>query len=506
MFQHLPLLSFLIWSPILGAMAVLGFAGDDNPKQARLIALGVALFNVLLCIPLWQHFNLGTSAMQFVENHAWISSLNIRYSLGVDGIAMPLVALSAFTTLIVVLASYTTVNKKVAQYLAAFLVLQGMMVGVFCALDAILFYVFWEGMLIPMYLCIGVWGSDQRNYASIKFFLYTFFGSILMLVAFLYLGLKAQTFDIRHFYHLPIAYIPQVFIFFAFLAAFAVKVPMWPVHTWLPDAHTEAPAGGSVILAALMLKMGAYGFLRFNLPIVPDAAQHWYPLMIALSLIAIVYIGFVAIIQKDMKRLIAYSSVAHMGFVTLGCFMIYLIVAQTGTMASASLSLEGAMVQMISHAFSTGALFIGIGIIYEQMHTRLVKDYGGVVNTMPIFASFMVLFAMANVGLPGTSGFVGEFMVLLSSFHASLWITFAAGTTLILSAAYTLWMFKRVFWGEVANDNVAKLKDITCTDKCVFALLAVGVLGLGLYPNLLLPVFHKTVGHVVQLALASKIV
>lgn len=503
--MHLPILSLLIWLPILGAVAILCLCKEDKATLARLIALGVALISLVLCIPLWCEFNTSQYAMQFVEMHTWIPALSIHYNLGVDGISMPLVVLSTFTTLIVVLAAGTTVKQKVSQYMAAFLVLQGMMVGVFAALDAMLFYVFWEGMLIPMYLCIGIWGSNNRNYASVKFFLYTFIGSILMLVAFLYLGMHAHSFDIRHLYQVHIPYTAQVLVFFAFLLGFAVKVPMWPVHTWLPDAHTEAPAGGSVILAALMLKMGAYGFLRFSMPIVPDACQHWYPLMIALSLIAIVYIGFVAIVQKDMKRLIAYSSVAHMGFATLGCFMLYLIVARTSNHAAAMLGIEGSMVQMISHAFSTGALFVGIGIIYEQMHTRLIKDYGGIVNTMPIFASFLVLFAMANVGLPGTSGFVGEFMVLLSSFQASPWITFAAASTLILSAAYTLWMVKRVVWGDIANPQVAKLKDIGCADVIVMSLLAVGVIGLGVYPNVLLNVFHSSVGHLMQLALAHKV-
>jgi len=407
--------------------------------------------------------------------------------------------------MIVILASWTMVHEKVAQYLAVFLVMQGMVVGVFAALDAILFYFFWEGMLIPMYLSIGVWGADNRSYAAIKFFLYTFLGSAVMLVALLYLGLKANTFYIPSFFTLDLTLHQQMYIFIAFLLSFAIKVPMWPVHTWLPDAHTEAPVGGSVVLAALMLKLGAYGFLRFSLPILPDACRYFDWLLIGLSLVAIVYIGFIAIAQTDMKKLIAYSSIAHMGFVTLGCFMVYVIIAHTGNAQDAYLSLEGAMVQMISHAFGSGALFLAFGVLYEQLHTREIRDFGGVAKSMPIFAAFFMLFAMSNVGLPGTSGFVGEFMILLSTFKASFWVTLAAASTLVIGAAYTLWMYKRVFFGPVANSSVATLKDINAIEFVMFLLLSIGVLWIGLYPEPLLNVLHASIGHVLEQTLKLKV-
>jgi len=505
MFSNVPLLSLLIWIPILGGAGVLLTGGDKNANTARWFALIIASITMLLCIPLYLGFDTTTYKMQFTELYEWIPRYDIYYSLGVDGISMPMVLLSTFTTFIVVLASWKPIKTRVAQYMALFLIMQGFMVGVFCALDSILFYIFWEAMLIPMYLTIGMWGMENRTYASIKFFLYTFLGSALMLVALLYLRYYAQSFNILDFYKLPLGMVPQIFIFLAFLLAFAVKVPMWPFHTWLPDAHTEAPAGGSVVLAALMLKMGVYGFLRFSLPIVPDACQALDWLMIVLSLIAIVYIAFVAIGQTDMKRLIAYSSVAHMGFATLACFMVYMILAHTGSTQDAYMSLEGAMVQMISHAFSTGAMFFGVGILYERVHSRMMLDYGGVVNSMPLFAAFFMLFAMSNVGLPGTSGFVGEFMIILSTFKASFWITFFAASTLILGAAYTLWMYKRVFFGEIVNQNVQQCEDIQGAEKVVMTVLAVAVIFIGVYPEPVLNLFHASVGHLLQISDISKL-
>lgn len=499
------ILSLLIWLPILGGILALLTGGDKHANQARLIALITSLITLLLCIPLYLHYNANVYYMQFVENVPWIKAYNINYHLGVDGISLPLVILTTFTTVVVVLASWHTIRTKVAQYMAAFLIMQGMMVGMFCALDSILFYVFWEGMLIPIYISIGIWGSANRSYASIKFFLFTFAGSALMLVGLLYLYAKSGSFYILDYYPLKLSFTEQTWLFFAFLLAFAVKVPMWPVHTWLPDAHTEAPAGGSVVLAALMLKMGIYGILRFLMPIVPDATHVLYWVMIVMSLIAIVYIGLVAIAQSDMKKLIAYSSIAHMGFATLGCFMVYEIIARTKNIQDAYMSLEGGMVQMISHAFSTGAMFIGVGILYDKIHSRMMKDYGGVANTMPIFAAFFMLFAMSNVGLPGTSGFVGEFMVILSSFKANFWIAILASTTLILSASYTLLMYKRVFFGAVANNHVAELRDIRGFDLTAMILLGFAVLFFGIYPEPLLKLFHATIGHLLQISLQSKL-
>ncbi|MCW5589562.1 MAG: NADH-quinone oxidoreductase subunit M [Legionellales bacterium] len=440
MLYNFPVLSVLIWLPIIGAAIILMTGDDRNADAARIIAIVISTASLVLCVPLFFNFDYHTPQMQFVEHMEWIKQFGINYDLGVDGISMPFVILATYTTLVVVLASLSTIKHKVAQYLAAFLLMQGMMVGIFASTDAMLFYVFWEGILIPMYICIGVWGGSNRTYASIKFFLYTFLGSALMLVALLYLHVKADSFKIADFYPLPLSLPAQMWIFIAFFLAFAVKVPMWPVHTWLPDAHTEAPAGGSVILAALMLKMGVYGFLRFSLPIVPDACGHLAWFMIALSLVAIVYIGFVAIVQTDMKRLIAYSSISHMGIATLGCFMVYEIVRITHNYHDAFLSLEGGMVQMLSHAFSSGAMFLGVGVLYDRLHTRLIKDYGGVALKMPVFAALYMVFVMSNVGLPGTAGFVGEFMVIISSFRTHFWIAFASGMSLILGAAYTQWM------------------------------------------------------------------
>lgn len=502
----MPLLSLLIWLPVIGAVLVLFTGGDKNASLARWIALLTSLVTLSLCIPLYRGFNGQYYTMQFQEHLQWIPVYGINYSLGVDGISAPLIILTVFTTLLVVIASWNAIHKKVAQYLASFLIMQSMVTGVFAATDAILFYVFWEGMLIPMYLSIGIWGSANRSYASIKFFLYTFLGSALLLVVFLYLRSLCRSFDILDFYTLKLSMSVQTLLFFGFLLAFAVKIPMWPVHTWLPDAHTEAPAGGSVVLAALMLKLGAYGFLRFSLPITPDASQYLDKFMIALSLVAIIYIGFVAIAQTDMKKLIAYSSIAHMGFVTLGCFMVFLIVKNTHSIADAYMSLEGAMVQMISHAFSSGAMFLGVGVLYTRLHSRLIKDFGGVANTMPIFAAFFMIFAMSNAGLPGTSGFVGEFMIILSGFKANFWITFAAATTLILGATYTLWMYKRVFFGSITNPVVEKFDDINFSDKILFILLALSVFAIGVYPLPLLNMMHGTVGHLLTLSLQTKVI
>lgn len=505
MVYDLPILSLLTWLPVVGAICAILFGNEAHPNRARIIALITSLITLVLCIPLYTVFDFNTSVMQFQEHFDWIPSYGIHYDLGVDGISMPLVVLTCYTTLLVILASWTMIHKKVAQYLAAFLVMQGMVTGVFCAIDSILFYLFWEAMLIPMYLSIGIWGHENRSYAAIKFFLYTFLGSALMLVALLYLGIKAQSFHILGFYPLKLNMTEQIWIFLAFLIAFAVKVPMWPVHTWLPDAHTEAPAGGSVVLAALMLKIGGYGFLRFSLPITPDACRHFEWLMIALSLIAIVYIGFIAIAQTDMKKLIAYSSVAHMGFVTLGAFVIYDIIQATGNIHDAYLGLEGAMVQMISHAFGAGAMFLAFGMLYERMHTRKIKDFGGIAHTMPVFAAFFMIFAMSNVGLPGTSGFVGEFMVILSTFKASFWVTLLAASTLVIGAAYTLWMYKRVFWGPIVSDKVAALHDVNNLDRLIFVLLAIPIFFIGLYPGPLLNIFHASIEHILQLSTQSKL-
>ena len=506
MFADWPLLSLVIWTPILGGIAVLSANSDSQKTVARGLALLFSIITFVLSIPLYTAFDTGTAAMQFVEGPvAWIPRFNIYYNLGVDGIAMPLILLTSFMTVLVVLAGWEVIKERVAQYMAAFLIMEGLMIGVFAALDAALFYVFWEAMLIPMFLIIGIWGGPRRVYATLKFFIYTFFGSVFMLVALLYLYFQTDSFLIADFQHYNMGLIPQMLIFLAFLIAFAVKVPMWPVHTWLPDAHVEAPTGGSVILAAIMLKLGAYGFLRFSLPITPDASQELDWLMISLSLIAVVYIGFVALAQQDMKKLIAYSSIAHMGFVTLGFFVAWRIFNNTGSLEGAAMGLEGGIVQMISHGFISGAMFLCVGVLYDRMHTRQINDYGGVANTMPTFATFMVLFAMANAGLPGTSGFVGEFMVILSSFKANFWFAFLAATTLILGAAYTLWMVKRVIFGDVANDNVAALEDINKREFFVLGILAIAVLLFGLWPAPLLEVMEPTVNNLLQHMMQSKL-
>ena len=498
------MLSWLIWLPMAGGLAVLAL-GERRAAAARWTALAVSVAALALCVPLWTQFDTGTAAMQFVERAAWIVRLNAWYQLGVDGIALPLIALTAFVTPLVVVAGWNVIENKPAHYFAAFLLLEGLMIGVFASLDALLFYMFWEAMLIPMFIIIGVWGGPRRVYATIKFFLYTFLGSVFMLVALIYLYLAGGSYEIAAMQRLPLGMTEQLLIFLAFFAAFAVKMPMWPVHTWLPDAHVEAPTGGSVILAAIMLKMGGYGFLRFSLPITPDASRELDWLVIALSLIAIAYIGFVALVQKDMKKLIAYSSVAHMGFVTLGCFLAFDIVQATGSYQGAAMGIDGAMVQMISHGLISAALFLCVGVLYDRLHTRDITAYGGVVNTMPVFAFFMVLFAMANAGLPGTSGFVGEFLVIIASFKANFWYAFVAATTLVLGAAYTLWLVKRVVWGEVGNDGVASLKDLNRREFVVLAVLAVAVMLIGLWPAPLLEVMRPTVELLVQQLQASKL-
>lgn len=497
MFEQFPILTLLTWLPVVGAILVL-FTGDDkHANAARTIAVIVTILSLLLCVPLYLGFDPSRYDMQFVENHLWINAYQIRYAMGIDGISLVMVILTNFTGLLVVIAGCHSIKKRVAQYMAAFLTMQGMIVGVFCAMDAILFYVFWEGMLIPMYLSIGMWGSANRSYASIKFFLFTFLGSILMLIALIYLYHQSGSFMIQSFYGLPFDLRTQEWLFIAFLFAFAVKVPMFPVHTWLPDAHTEAPAGGSVVLAALMLKLGIYGFLRFSMPITPYACEELAWLMIILSLIAIIYIGLIAIVQADMKKLIAYSSIAHMGFATLGCFMVYDIVSHMHTLQDAYMSLEGAVIQMVAHAFGSGAMFLGVGMLADRFynHSRLIKDYGGVANTMPIFAAFFMLFAMSNVGLPGTAGFVGEFMIIMSAFQSHFWVALFASMTLILSASYTLWMYKRIFFGPVGNQYVAEFKDITFTEKINYILLAGGVFLVGLYPQPIIDVLRVTIGH-----------
>ncbi|MDR9436808.1 MAG: NADH-quinone oxidoreductase subunit M [Thiohalophilus sp.] len=506
MFSDWPLLSLVIWTPILGGLLVLTTGSDKQAPLARLTALFWSVVTFLISIPLYTEFETGTAAMQFTERHEWIGSWGIFYHLGVDGIAMPLILLTTFMTVLVVIAGWEVIKERVAQYMAAFLIMEGLMNGVFAALDAALFYVFWEAMLIPMFIIIGVWGGPNRIYATIKFFLYTFFGSVFMLVALLYLYFHSGSFAILDFHQQPLGMTPQLLIFLAFLMAFAVKVPMWPVHTWLPDAHVEAPTGGSVILAAIMLKLGAYGFLRFSLPITPDASQELAWLMITLSLIAVVYIGFVALVQQDMKKLIAYSSISHMGFVTLGFFIAWQIYANTGSYEGAAMGISGGIVQMISHGFISGAMFLCVGVLYDRLHSREINDYGGVVNTMPVFAAFMVLFAMANAGLPGTSGFVGEFMVILSSFKANFWYAFLAALTLILGAAYTLWMVKRVIFGAVANDKVAALQDIGRREFLILAILAVAVLLLGIWPAPLLEVMDASVENLLLHMTQSKVI
>ena len=488
------ILSILIWLPILGGILILSTGGDRNAQLARKIALGFSGGTFLLSLSLYADFDITTASMQFVEQYEWIESLHIQYFLGVDGISMPLIILTTLLTIIVVIAGWEVITKRVAQYMASFLIMEGLMIGVFSSMDAILFYLFWEAMLIPMFLIIGVWGGSNRVYAAIKFFLYTLVGSLLMLVAIIYLYFTSDhTFNIASFHATPLTYSTQVLIFLAFFAAFAVKVPMFPIHTWLPDAHVEAPTGGSVILAAITLKMGAYGFLRFSIPITPDASSELAIWVIGLSLIAVVYIALVALVQRDMKKLIAYSSISHMGFVTLGFFIFD------------TQGMEGAIVQMISHGFISGALFLCVGVLYDQMHSREIDSYGGVANTMPVFSVFLVFFAMSNAGLPGTSGFVGEFLVILGSFRVNGWYAAVAGLTLVLGAAYTLWMIKRVLYGEITNEKVKALVDVNGREKLVLGVLAICVLGLGIYPMPLLEVMHSTVENLLQHAAISKL-
>jgi NADH-quinone oxidoreductase subunit M len=502
---YIPYLSLLIWLPILSAIPISIFSSHSRDRVSLWIALIVTLICLSLSVYLYVIFDTTTSVMQFSEKHTWIPMLKIYYELGVDGISLPLITLSNVTTLLIVLAAWKMVEKRISAYLAAFMVMQGTVVGVFASVDAMLFYFFWEAMLIPMYLSIGIWGMSNRLYASTKFFLYTFLGSALMLAVLIYLRMQSGSFNILSFYQLHIPLSDQVWIFFGFFLAFAIKIPMWPLHTWLPDAHTEAPTGGSVILAALMLKLGGYGFLRFSLPIVPDACQYLDWFMIILSLFAIVYIGFVAIVQKDMKRLIAYSSVAHMGFVTLGCFMIYVVIKHTGSTAEAYMALEGAMVQMISHAFGSGGMFLAFGVIYMQMKTRNVNDFGGVAKVMPVFTGFFVLYCMSNVGLPGTSGFVGEFMIILSTFKATVIATFFAGLTLIVGAVYTLRMVSRVYYGPIVSERVKVLTDITGLMKFIFMILAIAIVVIGVYPEILLREFHASIKHLLDLSLQSRL-
>ena len=465
-----PFLSAAIWIPILAGVFILAVGKDSNAGVVRAVSLVGALLGLLATVPLFTQFN-NTAAMQFVEKAPWIERFSANYHLGVDGLSVWFVLLTAFITVIVVIAGWEVIQEKVAQYMASFLILSGLMIGVFAALDGLLFYVFFEATLIPMYIIIGVWGGPNRVYAAFKFFLYTLAGSLLTLVALIYLFLKSGSFDILTWHAMPLSMSEQTAIFLALLVAFAAKVPMWPVHTWLPDAHVEAPTGGSVVLAAIMLKLGAYGFLRFSLPIAPDASHQLAGMMIALSLIAVVYIGLVALVQTDMKKLVAYSSIAHMGFVTLGFFMFNHV------------GLQGAVMQMISHGFVAGAMFLCIGVLYDRMHSRNIADYGGVVNTMPKFATLFMLFAMANAGLPATSGFIGEFLVILGAVKYNFWIAFAAASTLVFGAAYSLWMYKRVIFGAVGNAHVAELKDLNRREFWMLTVMAVTVLWMGLYPK-----------------------
>ncbi|HTR57720.1 MAG TPA: NADH-quinone oxidoreductase subunit M [Casimicrobiaceae bacterium] len=491
MLNHL--LSLAIWVPIVAGVLVLALSREQDAPAARWLALVGALAGFAVTIPLYTRFQLGTAEMQFVETIEWIPRFNANYLLGVDGISVLFVLLNSFITVLAVWAGWVVIQTRVAQYMGAFLIMSGLINGVFAALDAVLFYVFFEAQLIPMYLIIGVWGGPNRIYAALKFFLYTFLGSVLMLVALIYLyTVSGGSFSILEWYQLPLSLKTQLLLFTAFFIAFAVKVPMWPVHTWLPDAHVEAPTGGSVVLAAVTLKVGAYGFVRFVLPILPDASHYLAGFVITLSLVAVVYISFVALVQADMKKLIAYSSIAHMGFVTLGFFLF------------SQLGVEGALVQMISHGFVSAALFLCVGVLYDRMHSRLIGDYGGVVNTMPKFAAFAMLFAMANAALPGTSGFVGEFMVILASITANFWLGFLAATIMILGAAYTLWMYKRVWFGAVANDSVAKLPDLSRREFWLLATVALAVLAMGLYPKPFTDVMHASVSELLTHVAKSK--
>ncbi|HBP30873.1 MAG TPA: NADH-quinone oxidoreductase subunit M [Advenella kashmirensis] len=493
MTSTLPWLSLAIFVPIVAGILVLIMGSDERADFTRKLALFGSVISFLVTLPVYFGFDGSTAQMQFVEKTPWIDAFSATYHLGVDGISMWLVLLTSFITVIVVLAGWEVITKRVAQYMAAFLILSGLMVGVFAALDGLLFYIFFEATLIPMYIIIGVWGGPNRVYAAFKFFLYTLLGSLLTLVAFIYLYTQTGSFDILVWQQAKLGYTPQMLIFFALLAAFAVKVPMWPVHTWLPDAHVEAPTGGSIVLAAIMLKLGAYGFLRFSMPIAPDASHSMAGLMIALSLVAVIYIGLVAIVQDDMKKLVAYSSVAHMGFVTLGFFLFN------------TAGMEGAIIQMISHGFVSGAMFLCIGILYDRLHTRRIADYGGVINTMPKFVTFFVLFSMANSGLPATSGFVGEFYVILGAVEHNFWIGLLTATALILGASYSLWMVKRVAYGDITNEAVKQMKDVNCREYALLAILAIFVLVMGIYPKLFTDVMHVSVQQLLDHVAVSKL-
>ena len=488
------LLSLAIWTPIAFGVVLLALGRAEHAPVVRWIALIGAFISLMVTLPLYGGFELGTAAMQFVEKATWIERFNVNYHLGIDGISVWLVLLTAFINLVVVIAGWEVITQRVNQYMGAFMILSGLMIGVFCALDGLLFYVFFEATLIPMYLIIGIWGGPNKIYAAFKFFLYTLLGSLLMLIALIYLyNQSGGSFDIATWHQLPLSRRAQTMLFFAFFAAFAVKVPMWPVHTWLPDVHVEAPTGGSAVLAAIMLKLGAYGFLRFSMPIAPDASREWAWLMITLSLIAVIYVGLVAMVQKDMKKLVAYSSVAHMGFVTLGFFIFN------------DLGVSGGLVQMIAHGFVSGAMFLSIGVLYDRVHSREIAAYGGVVNTMPNFTAFALLFAMANCGLPGTAGFVGEWMVILGATKANFWIGLASATALIFGAAYTLWMFKRVYLGPVANDHVKELTDINSREFLVMSLLAIAVLAMGLYPRPFTDVMDTSVAELLKHVALTKL-
>ena len=499
-----PLLSVLIWLPILGGALVLAL-GNARAGAARWLGFAVAVLTFVFSLGLLSGFDYANPGLQFIESHAWIPSFDIHYNLGADGIAVALLLLNTLITVLTLAGAWGSVNKRVAQYVAAFLILEGLTNGIFAASDAVLFYVFFEAMLIPMFLIIGVWGGPRRIYASLKFFLYTFLGSVLMLVGLVYLYIKGGSFQLAALYAMPLTAKEQTWLFFAFLIAFAVKIPMFPVHTWLPDAHVEAQTAGSVILAAIALKIGGYGLLRFSLPIVPDAGHEWAMFVIVLSLIAVVYVGLVALVQDDMKKLIAYSSVSHMGFVTLGIFIAFSLVRDYGNLDGARLGLQGAMVQMISHGFISGAMFTCVGVLYDRMHTRMIKDYGGVINTMPWFGAFFILFGMANSGLPGTSGFVGEFMVILASFQQHPLIAFFAATTLVIGAAYTLWLVKRVILGDVANAHVAELKDVSLREALVLGGFAACVLALGVYPKPLTDLMEPSIAQLAMQLANSKL-